>query len=284
MKKIAITILVILTLLLFIACNEQTEDHFEVVDPEYDTTNEDSYHPINDRHYASSPDIAAEIGINIEQSPESGIIIIDTNEPFIPEHWHKAAEDFLINNYPQLFTQEQIWEDFGYGIGVFFAGHFSIYDFGGEMPVILIGFHDAGSRNDTFYEFVDGKYQRTSELWTQFFEEPPLYLVAFNAQVQEAVNKRMWPRLEARYDGIVADANIDDEIIELVITFLSDFDPEIQINEIKHSMIFDGLLRITGTDGNNWPNNHWLEVNYNDNNWEILGHFQDFWWSTPGRH
>jgi len=286
---------------------------------------------INGRTHATLENVARVIDIGVDISAESGAIYIDTREPYISDTEQRAIVDFLLQNYPQLFTFEQIFEDLGPGYGWWFASMFSTFDIDGGTPGISIRFDDAGSWANRTYMFINGRYQLIGNthfralgqdgqgriVWTRFnFEENTIENVALidgsvqvveiedeevlmpdarplNAlwrNVTDAANKQLWPYLEMLSGGITIDTRLDDDIIDLVMTFFDDqnlnFDIEWTVHEIKKSMILDGLVianvthniydRMGSRFHDNTSSRFWFNV-CNYDGWQILGYLEDWW-------
>lgn len=97
-------------------------------------------------------------------SQEGSYAVITTHEPYISAEYFADIVGFLTSTYPQLFTREIVWEDFGYGSGNWYAGSLRIFDFYGGRPVLGVGFHDAGSWGPQHYMYINGRYRRVGSL------------------------------------------------------------------------------------------------------------------------
>ena len=111
--------------------------------------------------------------VNNYGSGELAILDMEILVPYISDFGFRAVEDFLFNNYLQIFTYpleieicaEKAWDnlvwEYFYEIGTFFAGTFSLFAIDDSgIPGITIRFHDAGSTVLASYKFIDGHYQR----------------------------------------------------------------------------------------------------------------------------
>lgn len=127
-------------------------------------------HHIHGNLYATLAGLASNMEFDIV-SQQGYEIIICTREPYVSDEYFADIVGFLVAAYPQLFTGERIWEDFGYMLmgdvgysSYWFAGSMRIFDFHGGRPIIAVGFHDAGSWFSVYYMFTDGMYQRNINL------------------------------------------------------------------------------------------------------------------------
>jgi hypothetical protein len=238
---------------------------------------------INDRIHATLWDIGPLVGFEIETQPGNNVIVINTNEPYIPEYQRQAIIDFLFGSYPQLFTFEQVWEDFGYGSGWWFASRFSLFDLNDGIPGISIRFDDAGSWANRTYKFIDGKYRLTDLPHFAFMlndDETPAarQLIGLRYQVIDAVNQELWPSLKTLPSGIAADTRLCDEVIDLIITFFNNTVDEWTVNEIRKSQISEGLLRVEVTHSvYNFPDRYWIEICSDGDDREVLRYFGGWW-------
>ena len=119
---------------------------------------------LQDVSYVHIWDIAPYVDFEIRRvsgiNPSRDIIVVYTQEPLLQEKDLQSVVDFIIERYPQLFTREVIFEFFGYGIGSWFVGDFSLFDLGGGVPGFTGRLMDAGSTSTVTYLYVDGQFQR----------------------------------------------------------------------------------------------------------------------------
>jgi len=274
----------------------------------------DYTHYINERRYVTLKDIALFADFEIEASPDSDVIIINTNEPHIGEFERQTIEYFLFHNYPQLFTFEAIKST--EEPGVWFHPEISyIFDFNGGIPGVCIKFVDAGSFYTQTNIFIDGEYQNWGmaprlyrddqgriDSWAGFSHDgiketsltPARFLFALPGQVTDSINQRLWPSFNTLPNGTIVDTRIDYEIVNLVLRFFEEnrdeliddwfkfFDDkpagELVINEIKKSQISEELLRATITYNSDYTEHVWLCVGRNDDSWVILTYTWGQWW------
>jgi len=270
-----------------------------------------STHIINGVRYAALHDIAPQVGFEIVSAPNQEIII-GTNEPHISEAEQQAIADFLFTNYPQIFKFERVWRYFGEDSGSWFAYSFRLFDMDGSTPGIAVRYGDAGSHLNTAYMFINGEYRETSAPAVRYRSDRGLLvwrgsdgyltyiggeiqsvpdvnedtltveyertLYALHRQVESSVNQKLWPALVTLADGTVVDANLCDELIELIVNFISDIDSVLFINEIKESLISDDLLLVTTTNSHNFIDRHWIQLRNNEDSWEILSFFENYMW------
>ncbi|MCL2377627.1 MAG: hypothetical protein FWC77_00715 [Defluviitaleaceae bacterium] len=274
-------------------------------------------HIINERLHASLPELAVPVGFDVLSLYENEITIC-TNEPYISEIYFDAIVDFLITTYPQLFTREAVSEAaFGEHAGFWRAGSLRLSDFNGGRPVVAVGFHDAGSWGPVHYLFVNGQYQRIRYIppaWELYkcpdgrliwldrvgysylisfdgehtpvdIEEsllvPNRTLVSLNKQVTDEANRRLWPALAPRDDGIMVDGNLPDDVVDLVESFIMGLDTVQSIDVIKASQIQDNLVSVIVSRGYRFPGYHWVVLHEVEGKLEVHSHYEDFnWWGT----
>jgi len=287
-----------------------------------------SIRTINGRTHATLEDTAEVVGFDAYVSADHSVISINTNEPYISEAQLQAIVDFLVCNYPQLFTFEMLFEDFGPGSGWWFASTFTIFDIDSGAPGISIRFDDAGSWASRTYMLIDGRYQRIGNTFFNFLMQNDQYrviwqrlvhdedddtfdwefaalidgkiqvvtiedeeeLVSADARrlaapthnVTEAANMHFWPTLIALPGGIMADARLDSEVIDIVAAYLDYINTGWwTVQEIKKSMILDELVVVIII---HHPHDHesrlWFNVQNTIDGWEILD-YQEHWRFIP---
>jgi len=269
-----------------------------------------SYKYFGGRRHVTLQDIAPRYGFDVAASPESGMMIISTNEPYVSEHQLQIIADFLLSNYQQIFTREQVWEEWGsWSASSFWL--FGLYEDASDVliPGILIRFDDAGSWDIRDYMFIDGEYRMAEaplyhflfssqtwddelEVWQQSFTHDTYNLVAPYYQVVDIINQKLWPNLTTLPNGTIVDARLSDEIIALVFDFFEDFDSEWIgsdwiISEIKNSMISEGLLRIAlenSEDGWRSSRTFWLEIENIGNTREVRNGIESWFWLSDNWH
>ena len=281
---------------------------------------------IDERMYVTLWNLAPIIGLEIDHLPDYGMIAICTNEPYIGKSERKAIEDFLIRNYSQIFTFEQVWEDFreyfGEYFGSWFASRFTLFDINGGTPGITIRFDDAGSGYYRTYKFLNGEYQFVDSMphwWMQHDDHGRLvwlylsfennireYVTLVNGEIQpveiddeetltraarslialgyeaaDSINQQLWPSLKTLPNGVITDARLCDDAINLILSFFDDMDSDWFVSEIRKSPNSEGLVRVDmAHDTFTWTGRYWLEICNNGDGREILGYVEGFWlWS-----
>ena len=218
-----------------------------------------------------------------------------------------AVTDFLMLQYPQLFMREMIFEDFGYGIGRWFAWDFWLMDINGA-PIIVVTLMDAGSTSGVSYLYIDGDFRRADNAMRLFVDNagnlidlansasngieltPARILRNMSAEITARANSQIWQTV-MHPSGITADSNLSDETINLAISFLENFvqdttyneEPffqDFRINEIKYSLIRENLLRIQATFRTEFADHevtdwHWLKLtsDLDDIKHHFIGHY-----------
>ena len=96
-------------------------------------------------------------------------------------------------------------------------------------------------------------------------------LIALPKQIFESINQRLWKTLP---NGTIVDTRIDDEVIDLVLSFFGDgFIHERFINKIMKSELSEGLLKVTC--GNY---NYWLKAYKKGKSWDLHLYDESHWW------
>jgi len=166
---------------------------------------------INGRTHATLEDTAEVVGFDVYVSADHSAISINTNEPHISEAQLQAIVDFLVCNYPQLFTYEMLFEDFGPGSGWWFANTFAIFDIDGGIPGISIRFDDAGSWAARTYMFIDGRYQRIGNTHFAFMRQNDQYRVIWQRLVHDEDDDTFDWEDAALVDGRIQVVTIEDD-------------------------------------------------------------------------
>jgi len=116
---------------------------------------------------------------------------------------------------------------------------------------------------------------------------PSRSLIGLNYQVTDSINQRLWPNREILPDGMVVDADICAEVIDSILYFFSYpvaswRNPEGAVHnvaEIKNSLIWDSLLRVTlEYPERRSTHTFWLELCNGNGNWEVYQYHEDFFW------
>jgi len=217
-------------------------------------------HIINEKMYAKLPEILALSYWDTTLTQiRDALISIDTNEPYICEAERKRIEDFLIDNYPQLFIRTAVWEDFGEGIASLFAGDFSLFDMNDGALGVTIRFHDAGSTLALSYLFLDDEYRRVFTHHFNLFQDQygrfvtnwwygdsdfyhialidgetqtipitealtPTHargLVALQYEITDSINQRLW-HTKILENGTIVDTTLCDALVKTVLQFFDD--------------------------------------------------------------
>ena len=241
-------------------------------------------YPINGKTFVCLAEIAPFMEFVTRTLP-NGNVFINTNEPVIGESEIQAAVDFLYDRYPHIFTYEMRFEDFGDGYGSWWAMDFNLRCFYNEIPAVQVRYGDAGSTFRILHVLDNGAYRRVNwdeDLQTFVFTEEYdlLYsrvLDELTGQAADMVNNRLWPSVNTLPNGVRADAMLNDEVVELILTAFDEIEDEVIVREIKNSLVEDGLIR-AAVSKDSRDSNYWFKVHNNGINWEIEGFIESRWW------
>jgi len=207
--------------------------------------------------------------------------IHDYDEPYISDVHFEAIVDFFTTSYPEIFMRTTVGEDTYGGQAGFRHGSWFIFDFYRGAPVVAIRFHDAGSwTGPAHYMFVDGKYRSVPDLpldisWTV----PTRPLGHWQMQITDAVNRRLWPMLALRDDGIMVDGNLSNAAIDAVISFILKLEHVYAVDVVKCSLFEDNLVSVYAICPEGFSRYHWVILHETDGHYEVYYHREDFlWW------
>ena len=236
-------------------------------------------HTINGRAYTSWHNVA--VHTNIDVLHYRSMFIIDTHEPYISAYHRQLVEDFLFENYPQIFTYHQMFEDFGsYFDNVWhpiiaYAAMFNLFDNYDNMPIISIRFYEPGSSSGfRLYALDDGEFYEVMP-WMPLIPVGDMrQLIALWHDVYDSIYQRLWHMTTLVPCGTPVDATLYNKVFMIIPYFFED-KPNIRIDGIYWSLIKEDLIRVRVWRYDwNWYTHFWFEFRYFEG---IIRYTENLW-------